>query len=390
MGSTTRFAALSAPSVLSILAAAGIVLGTVGAAGAATFKFQDASGNLDLLYGDKPVYRLMTFYNGNDSTKKVFHHVYGFHGEGFITKGAGRLWGHHRGIWLGWSDVTANGKTDNFWECPDGNHQTHNRYLPEREAANEVFARRASVTDWIDAAGTLMGQDIREVTAWFPADGILALDFAAQVISPKGDMTVKATPAHGGLQFRSDSQDDTATAIMPKDAVMQPADVIGVKDSNSWVFERFNVKTTNRYGVLAMDHPASPRPTKQNFKGYGRIGAYYGGDKGTTITPDKPMKIWERFLIFDLAKFPKLDQAALQAYYDAYKKAGPAESLPKTTGLLSWDRSKPDLSGARPRMLVWSRGNTSVTYGEWRGMIGVDGRRMAGTRAFAGAAVLAP
>ena len=142
-----------------------------GLASAQTFKFQDAKGDLDLLYGDKPVYRLMTRYDGNDSTKKVFHHVYGFHGEGFITKGAGRLWGHHRGIWLGWSDVIAQGKNENFWECPDGNHQTHVKYFPEREAANASFARRASQTDWISAAGDTLGRDIREVTAWARCGG---------------------------------------------------------------------------------------------------------------------------------------------------------------------------------------------------------------------------
>src|SRR5262245_49147621 len=72
MRSTKRFAAISALSIISaggFLGTAGAVLGTAGSADAATFKFQDAAGNLDLLYGDKPVYRLMTFYNGNDSTK---------------------------------------------------------------------------------------------------------------------------------------------------------------------------------------------------------------------------------------------------------------------------------------------------------------------------------
>ncbi len=364
--------------------------GAAASAEAPVFRFEDNKGNLDLLYGDVPVYKLMTFYDGNDTTKKVFHHVYGFHGEGFITKGAGRLWGHHRGIWLGWSTVTGNGKTDdNFWECPDGNHQTHNKYLPEREAANAVFARRASITDWIDADGTVVGQDNREVTAWFPADGVLALDFFAQAISPKGPMTVQATPAHGGLQFRSDSQDDTATAIMPKDAVLQPADVIGVKDSNSWVYESFTVKTY-KYGVLAMDHPASPRPSKQNFRGYGRIGAYYG-DKGTTIMPDAPMKMYERFLVFDLAKFPKLDQAALQAYYDAYKKVAPDASLPKNVVALL-----PYRGAARGALRVGSGtlvgpgagGSWGVTLptgdGNW---IGIDGRRMGAPGAVSPAAI---
>jgi hypothetical protein len=353
-----------------------IGLGLAGTAGAAQFKFADAKGNLDLLYGDTPVYRLMTAFDGKDSTKKVFHHVYGFRGEGFITKGAGRLWGHHRGIWLGWSDVLAQGKDENFWECPDGNHQRHGKYLPEREAANEVFARRASQTEWISAAGDTLGRDIREVTAWFPADGILALDYAVQVISPKGDMTVKATPAHGGLQFRSDSQDDLATLIMPLDAKLEPADVVGVKDSNSWVYESFNVKG-NRYGVLAMDHPSSPRPSKQNFRDYGRIGAYYGNDKKPPITPAAPMKIWARFLVFDVAKYPKLDQAALQAYYDAYKKVGAAETLPKSTVALL----KP-LREERAAIGRAGQGNVGVTFpwtdGTW---IAIDGKRVGGNRA---------
>ena len=352
----------------------GFSLLAAAAAGAQqTFHFQDAAGNLDLLYGDTPVYRLMAFNNNTDTTKKVFHHVYGFHGEGFITKGAGRLWGHHRGIWLGWSDVLAQGKDENFWECPDGNRQSHNRYLPEREAANQVYARRASITDWISAAGDTLGRDMREVTAWFPADGILALDFYAQAISPKGEMTVKATPAHGGLQFRSDSQDDTAQAIMPKDAVLQPADVIGVKDSNSWVYEYFTVKT-HGYGVLAMDHPASPRPSKQNFRGYGRIGAYYG-DKGTVITPEKPMKMWERFLIFDLAKFPKLDQAALQAYYDAYRKVPPDSTLPKNTVALfrrPGRAAKASIGFGRGDRGTWG---VTLPAGDG-GWIGIDGRRL--------------
>lgn len=365
MRNLPRFAAISMLSFTSSL-------GTALAAD--SFRFQDASGNLDLLYGDKPVYRLMTYYDGKDSTKKVFHHVYGFHGEGFITKGAGRLWGHHRGIWLGWSDVTSQGKTENFWECPDGNHQTHSGYLPEREAANGTFARRASKTDWIDRTGTLMGQDIREVTAWFPADGMLALDYAVQVISPKGDMTVKATPAHGGLQFRSDSQDDTATVIMPKDAVLQPADVIGVKDSNSWVFEAFNVKES-RYGVLAMDHPSSPRPTKQNFKGYGRIGAYWGGQNGTTIKEGEPWKAWERFLVFDLAKFPDLNQTALQDYYDAYRESPPQATLPTSTTALSTRKAiRPDLGPARIRILFGVQGNARILFGNGQGWVGADGK----------------
>jgi hypothetical protein len=214
------------------------------------------------------------------------------------------------------------------------------------------------------------------VTAWFPADGILALDYAVQVISPKGDMTVKATPAHGGLQFRSDSQDDLATLIMPLDAKLEPADVVGVKDSNSWVYESFNVKG-NRYGVLAMDHPSSPRPSKQNFRDYGRIGAYYGNDKKPPITPAAPMKIWARFLVFDVAKYPKLDQAALQAYYDAYKKVGAAETLPKSTVALF----KP-LREARAAIGRAGQGNVGVTFpwtdGTW---IAIDGKRVGGIRA---------
>src|SRR5215213_7443546 len=72
---------------------------------AKSFHFADGDGYRELLFGDKPIYRYVNKYDPADreNTLKPFHHLYGLHGEGYITKGPGGLYTHHRGIFLGFT-----------------------------------------------------------------------------------------------------------------------------------------------------------------------------------------------------------------------------------------------------------------------------------------------
>jgi hypothetical protein len=308
------------------------VSGATGLAGAADgpFHFVSGAGFLDLYKGDVPVYRQMIAYDTakQEETKKVFHHVYGFHGEGYITKGAGGLWGHHRGIWVGWSDVTSGGKTQNFWECPDGNSQRHEKFNVDRDIEAPNMARKSSVTAWVDATGKTWVKDVREVTSWFPSDGVLALDFSVTLQSPNGDsITMQATPHHGGLQFRGITDSLLPEDfIMPADSKAEQADVWAPTNGNVWVFEKYAVAKHN-YGILLMDHPSNPRIAKTSRRDYGRIGSYYAEGMSGSRQP----KMFTRFLIIDLDKNTGMNQAKLQAYYDAYSKSAPGATLPSAT-----------------------------------------------------------
>src|SRR5689334_3640942 len=70
---------------------------------ASPFRFVDGDGYRELHYQGRPIYRYMIKYDPKDreNTYKPFHHVYGFHDEGFITKGPGGMETHHRGIFFG-------------------------------------------------------------------------------------------------------------------------------------------------------------------------------------------------------------------------------------------------------------------------------------------------
>ena len=75
-----------------------------------SFRFEDEEGySTDLILGDRPVMRYM--YEKLDTssqerigeTYKVYHHVYDPLGKGFVTKGPGGLFPHHRGLFYGFN-----------------------------------------------------------------------------------------------------------------------------------------------------------------------------------------------------------------------------------------------------------------------------------------------
>src|SRR5438552_8881083 len=125
------------------------------------FHFIDGEGFRDLFFDDQPIYRYVApRYDpaNRDATLKPFFHVYGFHREGFITKGAGGMETHHRGLFFGFQTNLGN-----FWECKEC-YQQHEKYLPEREFARADAARMASVVNWITKEGKAVVRDTREVT----------------------------------------------------------------------------------------------------------------------------------------------------------------------------------------------------------------------------------
>lgn len=189
------------------LAACLLAAGCATAVSASQFRFVEGLGYTDLLDGSMPVYRHMTAWDPGKhvETYKVFHHVYGFHGEGFLTKGAGGVYTHHRGLFLGWYKTSTAGTEMDSWHCTKGASLRHVRYLPERELAGEQ-ARRASVTEWTLADNSVLVRDTREVTAWFPAPGKLFLDWTITIASATGHpLSLSGDANHAGFQFRANS-----------------------------------------------------------------------------------------------------------------------------------------------------------------------------------------
>lgn len=294
----------------------------------ADFRFQDGAGFSDLYYGDVPVYRHVTpAFNPAKHTEtfKVFHHVYGFHGEGFLTKGVGGEFTHHRGLFLGWSKTMTAGKEMDSWHGGAGSSIRHARY----EGQPEIYAgraRRVSVSEWTEKDGTVLVRDTRDVTAWWPEEGRLYLDWALTIASNSGDsVRLDGDPQHAGFQFRADSSIKEFAYLGPADKT-GTGDVWTMKNANSWAVNQFEAKG-HKYAVMQMDHPLNPRPVVVSHRDYGRFGHFFTA----TVPKDKPMTFHFRTMVVDVDKHGAPTLATAQAAYDAYAATKPGSALAHRT-----------------------------------------------------------
>lgn len=281
------------------------------------FHYVDADGYRDLYYGTQPVYRYVNKYDPADhaNTFKPFHHVYGFHDEGFITKGPpGGLYPHHRGIFFGFKTQYGD-----FWHCPDV-HQQHTGYLFNVESSGPVAARTASTVDWIAKDGRAVVRDTRDVTAYRVSADTLVLDYDITVASlTGGDVQLTGDPQHAGFHFRAaqevaDQKPAGAKTIDGGATYVRPPTAKFTKNDEwldcPWVACSFSIKD-HPYTVLHMDHPSNPTPTTYSTRAYGRVGAFFVD----TVSADKPLHLKYRLVVLDGSVHASLSQDELAARY---------------------------------------------------------------------------
>ncbi len=313
---------------------AGILLATPAMAQATKptkqtdFHFQDGDGYRDLLYGQTPIWRDMIKYDAADreNTYKPFKHVFGFEGEGFITKGPGGQYPHHRGIFFGFkafdSDDTKTLLGD-FWHCPDVTER-HVKYLPERESVTADSARVAQVVDWVGKDGKAVVRDTREFTTRRIGDKeyIIDCDITVETLTGR-PITLGGDAHHAGLHFRAaqsvaDSKDPkekggSASYIRPPTAKLTKDDIYA---DCPWVHCSFDI-ADHHYQLTHMDGPQNPSPTTYSTRPYGRLGAFFT----TSVTSEKPLKLRYRLVLRE-GDSPTADELA-EAYKAFQMQASP-------------------------------------------------------------------
>jgi hypothetical protein len=264
------------------------------------FKFVDGDGFRDLVYGDQKITRDMIKWDPSDraNTFKPFTHVYAFNGDGYITKGPGGLYTHHRGIFFGFKTQYGD-----FWHCPDV-HQEHEKYVASDEFAGPIVAREVATTLWKDKEDKPVVRDTRDVKTWRVAPDQLVLDYDITVESLKGEINLGGDPHHAGFHFRADNEvAGTATKagqvglakyVRPTTATSRPNDFW---DNESWVACLFTVRQ-QPYVVVHMDAPTNPRPIVYSTRSYGRFGSFFTGK----VDEGKPLHLKYRLLILNGAK----------------------------------------------------------------------------------------
>jgi hypothetical protein len=286
------------------------------------FHFVDGAGFRELLFADQPIYRYVTpAYDpsNRDATLKPFMHVYGLHNEGFITKGAGGMETHHRGLFFGFKTQYGN-----FWACNDG-HQQQERYVAERQFADAHAARMASVVDWITKDGKPVVRDTREVTATRPGDDAIVLDFDIVVESLNGDIELGGDPHHAGFHFRAAEEVQGPSTTKPSirsglATYVRSAQAKLTKNDEwldtAWAAGMFSIKG-NPYVVIHMNDPSNPGPVTYSTRPYGRFGAFFT----TTLKQSQPLHLRYRIVVLDGKTHPNPTVETLSPLYDDFLKS---------------------------------------------------------------------
>lgn len=263
------------------------------------FAWKDTPGKyMDLTFGERPVLRYM-YERVDNSTKerrgetfKVYHHLYDPAGARLVTKGAGGLFPHHRGVFYGFNRISYDDKKADTWHCNNGESQTHEKVLAEE--AGPVLARHLLAIDWHGKDDAVFAKEEREITIYNTADGIL-LEFASRLKTTGSNVKLDGDPQHAGFQFRASQEvpDKTAkqTYYLRPDGKGTPGQFRNwpaQKDHANLPWNALSfVIGDQRYTCAYLDRASNPKESRFSERDYGRFGSYFEYE----LTPDKPLDL---------------------------------------------------------------------------------------------------
>lgn len=239
------------------------------------FKFQNNKDDTsDILFDGKLIARYMHGFDTSTketthATYKPFLHVFDENAKGFITKGPGGLYTHHRGIFIGFSKLEKDGKKYDTWHMKNC-AQVHKSFSNVSEDAES--ATFTSHVDWQDNQGNLLLVEQRQFKFLTPPDkAYVLIEQTSSLEAVNGDVKLAGDPEHAGVQFRP------ANEIVKEETqfVFHETDVDPKKNKDlPWVGQTFQIPS-GKYSVVMLNHPANPKGTVWSaYRDYGRFGAY--------------------------------------------------------------------------------------------------------------------
>lgn len=278
------------------------------------FRFEDTPGRRHLLHGSRRVYVFEHAFEparDQEGTYKPFHEIAALHDDGFVTKGAGGHFTHHRGLFVGWNKTQVQGGGNyDFWHCRDGASQRWKEHLTER--AGPVCADSVERVDWCAKDGAPVVHEVRSITAWQVATDRHLFDVAIE-LWPAGEQRIalRGDPQHAGFQFRAaedvhQAQDDTVY-VRPDSAHGGDNDVW---QDLGWAMIRYRLRGQD-YDVVHVSHPENPGPSVYSTRAYGRFGSFQEFD----LEPGKSVVLRYRVVVArrSAGVDPATEAAAFQA-----------------------------------------------------------------------------
>lgn len=275
----------------------------------------DGEGFRDVLFNGKTVLRHMNAWDParRADTYKTYLHVFDFAGEKPITKGPGGQFTHHRGAFIGWNKTTFDGKTYDFWHCPNVERK-HVKYL-EGSKGNTLV----SVTEWPTPEGRVVISETQTVKATKLPDGALQLEFDFKLEAPNGPVKLDGDVQHAGFHFRAAEEVQKTSKetkyTLPEGARQPGADkgkpAADVYEGANWVVCSFLIGD-KRYAVAHFNDPKNATPLQYSTRAYGRFGAFSKAE----VKPDAPLNLRYRLVVTEGAN--EKPAAEWQKQWDAF------------------------------------------------------------------------
>ncbi len=291
-----------------------------------------SEGTADLRCGSHPVLRYMYAYDTSTpertkETFKVFHHVFGPGTDQIITNGAGGLFPHHRGLFVGWRRTKFEGQEIDSWHCTKGAHQRHVKFLEMKGDVkhglmtaeihwNDTEGKPVIVeTRTVDVSPIIAGEKLsaRDALGW-------QIDWRTKLESKRGEVQLDGDRQHAGFQFRAANEvaeQKSARYIRPEGFTQEP-DAHEVDDTGDpprhinlgWLAMTYPLGQ-HRYTIEYFEDPSLPKPSLFSERPYGRFGAFFK----TTVTPEKSLVMKYRVRV---TSGDAPTQAQIQKNYDTF------------------------------------------------------------------------
>jgi hypothetical protein len=233
----------------------------------------ETSGDAELEHLGRRIWRRRACFDPDDfeATYKPYHEFFASDGRTLITKGAGGDFPHHRGLFVGWNQTRAAGKSYDFWHCRAGVHQQR---IGGSSRLTPCFAESVDFIEWRGADDRAIVLERRTLTTWCVSPLQTVFDLELGLASAVGgDVVLDGDPQHAGVQLRlAQEVHDRATATV---YALDPRAVD--RGNDTWAECRFaQVRVEVGGHAVAVTHALDaswPADALYSTRAYGRFGA---------------------------------------------------------------------------------------------------------------------
>jgi hypothetical protein len=286
--------------LLSGLTIASVVACATTGASAQAFEWRSSEGSDLLLWHDEAAEAvpLLEFirpaFSRSDveGTKKPFHHLYSPADGSRLTKGAGGLYPHHRGLFFGYNQIEIEGREAiDVWHAREGEHTVYRRTLERLDGP--AVAGHSVAIDWVDREDRIFATEQRSLRVFDVTSKGFLVDVESVLSTELASVLLGGDRQHAGVQFRAaqavaEAKEDTR--FLRPAPWQELAPEVEINDDNHvdlpWNAMIFEIEDQT-YTVVYMSAADNPSPAHFSERSYGRFGEFVPFE----LTPASPLRL---------------------------------------------------------------------------------------------------